>query len=112
MLSGLARALSYAGGTHTLDDVADALERGDAQLHESEGAVIITEIQQYPQMRVCHFWLATGELEPVVALSRQVLEWAKEQGCTRATLSGRKGWVKVLASEGWAPMLTLMGREV
>lgn len=72
----------------------------------------MTQLIDEPQMRVCHFWLAAGELGGVVALSRKVLGWAKDNGCARATLAGRRGWVRALASEGWQEELTLMGREV
>lgn len=112
LLDRLAKALDYSGGTHTIADVADLIERGDCKLWVGEGAAIVTQLIDEPQKRVCHFWLAAGELTAVVGLSRKVLEWAKENGCARATLAGRWGWVRALASEGWAEELVLMGREV
>lgn len=111
-VTGLEKALLYAGGTHTIGDVADAIERGDCKLWVEEGAAIVTQLVDEPRKRVVHFWLAAGELEPVVALSNKIIEWAKENGCVRATLAGRKGWVKALAPEGWKEELVLMGREV
>lgn len=111
-LPGLAKALEYAGGTHTIEDLLDQIKRGDAQLWTSENACIVTEVQDFPRKRVLHFWLAAGGLHPVIALSRDVLDWSKSIGCASATLTGRRGWEKVLASEGWSPMLYTMGREV
>lgn len=111
-MAGLERALFYSGGTHTMADVANAIESGEAKLWVGEGSAIVTQLFDEPQMRVCHFWLAAGELEPVIALSNRVLEWAKENGCARATLAGRRGWTKALASGGWKEDLVLMGREV
>lgn len=112
MIARLAEALEHGGGTHSLNDVLAQIEKGDAQLWQNEGGVIVTEMKDTPNKRVVHFWLAAGELESVVALSKDVLAWAKEKGCEQATLAGRRGWERVLASEGWAPMLTVMSRGV
>ena len=112
MLAGLVEALERGGSTHTVEDVLDEIQRGEAQLWEADGALIVTEIHDTPRKRLLHFWLATGELQAVIALMHRALEWAKSEGCTMATLAGRKGWEKVLASEGWVPMLTMMSREV
>lgn len=109
-LAGLVEALEYGGGTHTIEDVLRQIEAGKAKLWVRRDALIVTEIHQTPRAKVLHFWLATGSLDEVVALSREVLEWGKQEGCEQATLAGRRGWERVLASEGWAPMLTLMGR--
>lgn len=111
-LPGLAEALERGGGTHTVEDLIRQIAEGDAQLHWLRNSAIVTEINDTPRKRVCHFWLATGDLDDVLALSEMVLEWAKRMGCTQATLAGRRGWERVLASEGWTPALTLMQREI
>lgn len=111
-LRGLTEALERGGSTHSLEDVLAQIRRGDAQLWETEDAVIVTEIHQTPRKKLVHFWLAAGEIDAVVELSKVVLDWAKRHGCEQATLAGRKGWIKALAHEGWSPALTLMGREV
>lgn len=88
------------------------VERHEAQWWETDRAVIITEIDGAPRAKVLRFWLATGELEEVIALSRGVLEWGKRIGCTQATFAGRRGWEKVLGAEGWSPKLIVMTREI
>lgn len=111
-LEGLDQALEY-DGNHTLGDVLRKILAGEAQLWEEDDAVIVTEIQQYPQARTVHFWLAAGDLDAVVKLSQRVMAWAKEDlHCTKATLAGRKGWERALASEGWEPKVRIMGREL
>jgi len=111
-LPGLVEALEHAGGTHTIEDVLDQIRRGTAQIWTNEDACIVSEVHDYPRKRVLNFWLATGALPAVIALSREVLAWGKRNGCESATLTGRRGWEKVLATEGWSPMLSVMGREV
>jgi len=111
-IAGLEDALAQGGGTHDLADVLQQLEDNEAQLWESENAVIVTEIHLTPRMRVLHFWLATGDLEEVIQLSNVALDWGVSKGCSMATLSGRRGWERVLASEGWKPRLSLMSRTL
>jgi hypothetical protein len=112
---GLQRALDLAGGTHSLDDVWLAIEAGDAQFWAySEHSCIITEIKDYPRKRVLNYWLATGRLEELLDAWAGILPWARQMGCTMATITGRRGWEKTaLTNEGWAPSkLTTYLREI
>lgn len=111
-LPGLEEALAYGGGTHTILDVLDQIQRGEAQIWANEEACIITEVHAYPRAKVLHFWLTTGALDAVLALEDEALAWGREQGCTSATLAGRRGWERVLASHGWAPALSYMRRGI
>lgn len=111
-LDGLSAALKYGGGTHTLEDVAAQIASGDAQVWAEADAMLVTEIHDTPRKRVLHFWLATGELKDVIALSHKVEDWGRDMGCTAATLTGRKGWERALRSEGWKPTLTVLQREL
>lgn len=112
LLAKLEEALEAGGQTHSLADVAEMIQSGDAQLWIDEEAVIVTEIIPQPMRRTLHFWLAAGTLDKVIALSNELLEWGKQMGCDHATLSGRRGWVRALASEGWEEELVLMGKDI
>ena len=101
-VKGIQRALSYGRNTHSPLDVLDCVEKGEAQLWLEPNATIVTQIFEHPNEQVLHFWLAAGELESVLELSDKVLEWGKSEGCTRATLSGRKGWARALEHRGWS----------
>ena len=105
-------ALHYAGSTHTVEDVLDEVERGDAQIWTSDDAVIVSEIYDYPEATVLHYWLAGGELQGVIELGRKVLAWGAEQGCTRASLNGRRGWAKALAAEQFVPETVIFTRDI
>lgn len=96
-----------------MGDVARMVLDGHAQVWaDGDRALLITEIHEYPRARILHFWIAAGELERVVRLSRRAIEWGRSRGCVRASLAGRHGWTRVLAREGWTPILTVMGREI
>ena len=60
-------ALEYAHGSHTLEDVYDAVVRGDAQFWPAEDAGLVTEIVEYPQRRTLRFWLAGGNLKTLAS---------------------------------------------
>ena len=100
------------GGTHDIGDVADAIEAGHAQLWTTDGAALVTEVLEHPRAKVLHIWLAAGELEPVIALAEQTMEWGRLNGCTRVTLTGRKGWERVGKARGWEFDSLTMGKAL
>lgn len=111
-LDGIEKALAVGGGTHGVMDVLQQLSKGGAQLWTDEDALIITEVHDAPKLRELRFWIATGKLDAVIQLSKRVLDWGREMGCDQAVLTGRRGWVKPLAAEGWEPWMVVMGRKL
>src|SRR5690606_35569136 len=77
-VDALRRALDVDGGTHDIDDVLDKVQRGEAQLWTSPGAVIVSQIVDAPLARELHFWLAAGELQDVITLSHRVMDWGRK----------------------------------
>lgn len=75
---------------------------GHAQFWPGPASVIITEIVDYPRKRVCHFFLAAGNLSELEAMTPIVLDWAKAKGCVAASFIGRRGWLRTFVSRlGW-----------
>ena len=105
-------ALSYGGGTHDLKDVFDGILSGNMQLWPAERGGIVTELAVYPRKRVLHIFLAGGELDQITDMHEDVIQWAKAQGCSALTLSGRMGWKKALAPFGWEPTLLTLSKEI
>lgn len=64
--------------------------------------MLVTEIVEFPRHKTLNFFLAAGQMAEVLALSEIVLDWGRMQGCTKATMAGRKGWSRILASTGWS----------
>ena len=94
-------ALSYSGGTHTFNDIVDGLSRGVLQLWPTPRGCIVTEIVVYPQKKVLNIFLGGGELDQILDMHNDVIEWAKAQGCVALSMSGRPGWKKPLGKHGW-----------
>ena len=94
-------ALEYSGGTHDFVDVAEGLYKGTMQLWPSKKGCIVTEIVVYPRKKVLNIFLGGGELDQILDMHQDVIQWAKAQGCKALTMTGRFGWKKPLAKHGW-----------
>lgn len=109
----IAAALVYAGGTHTVADIAHAVEVGAMQFWPGPHSAVVTEILHYPQRKALNFFLAGGRLEELQQMYPSLLEWGREQGCSHATFTGRKGWGRTfLTGDGWRPTLQVYEREL
>lgn len=99
----LARALSYSGETHEVADVLEGVHEGRFQMWTGEHSVMVTEVEQYPKGKVLHFFLAGGTMDELSVMFPFVRQWGKDQGCVKATLTGRKGWARSFLTKhrGW-----------
>ena len=104
-------ALEYSGGTHTFDDIAELIGKGRLQLWPAKKSCIVTEITVYPRKKVLHVFLGGGDLDEILDMHQSVVQWAKDQGCSSLTMTGRKGWVKALKDDGWKSQLVLLEKR-
>jgi hypothetical protein len=105
-------ALEYCGGTHVFDDVARAILEGRMQIWPAKQSCAVTEVIQYARKKVLHVFLAGGDLDEIVAGLESAVAWGRTQGCTGLTMSGRKGWERVLAKHGFSPVMITLEREI
>jgi len=112
--STIERALPYAGGTHSIEDVWDAIANGTLQLWPGKVSAIVTQVIQYPRSKELVFFLAAGDLEEIQRVYDVILDWGKAQGCERATFMGRKGWERTFLTkeEGWRSGLVAFEKEL
>jgi len=105
MRARMERALRYAGDTHTLADITDAVKGSRAQFWTNGDGAIVTELHNFPRRRAVHYWLIAGEMKSCLALQPEIDAWAVGQGCDIATACGRRGWGRVAAPSGWVEWL-------
>ena len=106
-------ALVYSGHSHTFEDVAEMVAAGRAQAWFGPSSVIISEIVREPQHKVLHYFLAGGNLAELEVMQPIVEAWGREQGCTVATLVGRKGWDRTfLKRQGWSNGLVVLSKQL
>jgi hypothetical protein len=116
--SQIQRALDYTRGELTTDYIKTQLESGNALLLLAlDGAIlasIVCEIVDTASLRVCHIIACGGEKADIWLdkWHEVIVPLAKEQGCRRISLSGRKGWVKKLQKYGFNYAYTTIDQEI
>ena len=105
-------ALEYTGGTHDIIDIYEGLYKGTMQLWPAEKSCLVTEIINYPKMKVLNIFLGGGDLTEILSMHEDVIRWAKDQNCTALNMTGRFGWTKPLAKHGWKPMHSSYVKEI
>ena len=108
------RALIYAGGTHTVDDVMLMCERGQMQMWQGEHSVVVTQILEYPRMKELCVFLAAGSMPEMVRLAPIVEEFGRASGCKRMVFAGRPGWARTFLTleRGWVSKLAVFEKEL
>jgi len=104
-------ALEHSGGTHDFWDIVESVYDGRMQLWATEKGCLVTEIIVYPKKKNINIFLGGGELEQLADMHTDVIAWAKEQGCSSASICGRKGWVRAFKKYGWMPKYTVVTKE-
>lgn len=105
-------ALEYSNGSHDIDDIWQGLEQGTLLFWPGKNSAIITELLVYPKKKVFHIFLAGGKLEEVLEMWDSIEIYAKVVGCSSLSVSGRKGWVRVLESRGAKHLCTTVAKEL
>lgn len=105
-------ALLYASGTHDIEDVWQGIEEGRFLFWPGKNSAVVTEIYVYPKKKVFHIFLAGGDLEELLEMWDSIEIYAKVVGCSSLSVSGRKGWVRVLESRGAKHLCTTVAKEL
>ena len=93
----LLNALEYSNGTHSLEDVAMALDKDEMQFWPGINTALVTEVITHPNQKSIHIFLAAGDMDEVIRILPFVEIHGKLEGCTHMTMTGRKGWEKVMS---------------
>ena len=102
--------------TYTARDILDGLVKNSFQLfiswEDKVESAVITEVIQYPQKKVCRYFLAGGSninnwLEPI---QQEIEKFAKYNQCDAIEVAGRKGWLRKL--KGYKQKIYLMSKKL
>ena len=88
------RSVEIGCGTHTENDVIDMLVFGRAFLWANGKSALLCEFEDYPQMRVCRYWIGGGDKHELMAMKEATEAWARANGATRMEIVGRAGWLR------------------
>ena len=110
----IGKALEYAGGSHTVQDVVDAAKRGEFEIWEGRESIVVTQVVQNPRCKEAVAFLAAGDLEEIARMYPTLEEWARSIGCTRVSCHGRRGWERTFLTReaGWRAGLTIFEKEL
>ena len=88
-------------GSYSVQDVLELVEHRQAELIILKDSVAIWNVMDKPQARTAHIWIVAGDLDELesVALPR-IIDKSRELGATKLTVSGRRGWIRVLRKYG------------
>ena len=102
--------------TYTARDILDGLVKNSFQLfiswEDKVESAVITEVVEYPQKKICRYFLAGGSnmdnwLEPI---QETIEKFAKHNLCNSVEVAGRKGWSKKL--NGYEQKIYLFSKEI
>lgn len=116
----VATALRRGKADQSSEDIRRHIERGTMHLWlawaDSEPkprGVWITEVVESVRGRLCNIVVLAGDkFETWRPLEAYLAEWARENGCVRLTLVGRKGWVRRLRAGGWLEAQVTLERTI
>jgi hypothetical protein len=106
--SEIERGVQRSHDTLTVETVRDGLENRDMQLWVSLNdkdleAVCVTQIVDYPGMRVCALLLIAGKNRRAWWKFGDVISaWASERGCEMLEGHARRGWMPEAEKDGWS----------
>jgi hypothetical protein len=95
-------ALEHMGGTHTFQDILDAIRDGHMQSFAEGNTWVVTQILDFPRKRILEIILVAGEMTEAEALYEKVLQFGRDTGCQLVRTFGRDGWAKQAKLNGWA----------
>jgi hypothetical protein len=105
-------ALEHTCGSHTFDDVASGIYAGRFFLFAKPRGCAVLEFNDYPQKRGLNVFLVGGELDEILTGIEEIKALAREAGASEITMTGRSGWERVLAPQGWDKVHVVMRHEV
>lgn len=82
--------------THTIEDVERDLLQHKAQFFSLGDAFVVTQVVEHPRRRVLRVWLAGGNLDTLRRALPELDTIARDWGCDRVEIDGRRGWSKIM----------------
>jgi hypothetical protein len=111
----LRKALDRGRGEWAATDIHSGILDRSFQLWVAKHSGVIrgagvTQILNYPRLRVCVFTLGGGSQLKFYKWGIHIIEeWARSQGCDELRIYGRRGWLKTL---GWDEAYTVAAKRL
>lgn len=106
------KALKRYGGTHTLQDVVDAISVGRMQSFVHGVSWAVTQVLDFPRKRVLELFLVVGRMEDMPNLRDQIEAYAKHIEADLIRANGREGWRGFSKESGWSRKQSIFTKEL
>jgi hypothetical protein len=98
----LAAALATDSGNRSMSDLAEGYRSGRYTLFPGARSAMLAEVVTAEGEAHAHLYLAGGELDEIREVLRPRFEaWGQRLGCVTAIITGRKGWARAFAPNGY-----------
>jgi hypothetical protein len=97
----LARLLDRMGGLYNVNDILQAIAEGRMQSFVEGDSWAITQIAQFPRVRLLEILIALGDLEQCRKLHDRILRYANDHDIGLVQAYGRRGWLDHPLTAGW-----------
>ncbi len=88
-------------GAYSVQNVLDLVEAHQAELIVLKDSVAVWNVLDKPQTRTAHIWIVAGDLDELESGALpHIISKSRELGATKLTVSGRRGWIRVLRKYG------------
>ena len=111
IMKKMERALKISGNLYRMEDILMEMEKGNLQGHVEGDTWAVTQVHIYPNRKAVNVLFAVGSLENSLKLEPKVEAWAKEQGATLLTATGRGGWWQH-RTPGWRVVGTMYAKDI
>lgn len=109
----LLKALEVGGNLDTIESLEADVAAGRMQVFTVGESVVLTQIQDYPQEKVLQICYVAGSLDDMEPWLEAVMAWAEREGCSRAYMVGRAGWLRSFLSKStWEQTNVVMERKL
>jgi hypothetical protein len=113
--SKLEASLRLAGNSRTFAGMIGEVVDCHAQVFYNDLGVVVTQIEDTEVgHRLINIWVAAGEMDGVLPLLDEAVDWGESVGAVVAVSTGRRGWGRIpeIIEQGWKPEMTLYTREI
>ena len=86
---------------YNLSDIKEKIHQGMFHIWGGKNSVMITEIVEFPQVKVLNLLFCGGDYKELEAMMPSFEQFAKHFGCKRIYGGGRKGWLRKIKHLGF-----------
>jgi hypothetical protein len=82
------------GGLYEFDDILTEISRGNMQSFSNGESWVVTQVHKAPRKTAIEIFFAVGNMNEVLELEDEIIEFGRKLGATVLLASGRKGWLR------------------